>query len=108
MFLSNAHHIKVEGSDGRRLSSWNFFEKFIECYFVTDRFNKEIILRKIMIPTLMTYRQRRCFVVEDLARIHGESLVTSETKEGGTCTCALTPKTGGKQGECEIFGRELT
>lgn len=30
-FLSNAHHINVEVSDGRRIASWDFFEKFIEC-----------------------------------------------------------------------------
>jgi len=26
-----ANHINVEINDGRRLASWNFFEKFIEC-----------------------------------------------------------------------------
>jgi hypothetical protein len=84
----------------RRLASWDFFEKFIECYFVTDLFHKEIILRKITIPTLIKDRQKRCFVVEDLVRIHGESPIADETRGDGTCTCVPTPKSGGKQGEC--------
>lgn len=52
----SANYINVEVNDGRRLASWDFFGKFIECYFLTDLFHKEIMLRKITVPTLMTDR----------------------------------------------------
>jgi len=41
--------------------------------------------------------------VEDFAGIHGRDPVAGETEGGGTCTCALTPKYGGKQGGREVY-----
>jgi len=41
-----------------------------------------------------------------LAVIHGGNPIVAETEVGGTCTCASTPKSGGEQGEYEVFERE--